>query len=339
MSNLSSAPPTDRYRPTYRADELRLIAQQAQRGESLCFVGIAGAGKSNLVNSVRDEARMATYLGTAASQVHFAVVDANTWQKTPLSLWTLMATSLEALTSQWPAPATEGAAIPFAEEERALLRLRNRLRVVCQEQKRQVVFVLDDFDPAFKLGPLAMLEQLNTLRSEGNRNRLSYLIFTKLLPHVLGRQHQLETTSKFYDLFKHQIYALEPYAASDARQMLTFLNEGAGRPLAQKDLAAIHGLAGGHSRLLKLLFDLYSQEGGPTGNPEAYFAGKADVQQECERILAGLHEAERQAAIQVAKGGAADPDIVDHLARRGLIVNLNPPTWFSPVMLYYLRRK
>ena len=105
MSNLSSAPPTDRYRPTYRADELRLIAQQAQRGESLCFVGIAGAGKSNLVNSVRDEARMATYLGTAASQVHFAVVDANTWQKTPLSLWTLMATSLEALTSQWPAPA------------------------------------------------------------------------------------------------------------------------------------------------------------------------------------------------------------------------------------------
>lgn len=184
-----------------------------------------------------------------------------------------------------------------------------------------------------------MLEQLNTLRSEGNRNRLSYLIFTKLLPHVLGRQHQLETTSKFYDLFRHQIYALEPYTLGDAQQMLTYLNEGAGRRLTQKDLVVIRWLAGGHSRLLKLLFDLCSQEGLPASDLEAHFAAKPDVQQECERILAGLHEAERQAAVQVAKGGAADPDIVDHLARRGLIVNLNPPTWFSPVMLHYLRHK
>ena len=339
MSISSSATTTPRYRPTYRADELRLIARLALRGESLGFVGIAGSGKSNLVNALRDDARMSTYLGQAASRVHFAVIDANTWQETPLSLWNLMAASLEALTLQWSAPAGGGAAIPFAEEERALQRLRNRLRVVCQEQQHQVVFVLDDFDQAFKNGPLAMLEQLNSLRSDGNRGRLSYLVFTKRLPHVLGRHHPLETASKFYDLFRHQLYALEPYTTSDAQQMLTYLNDGAGRPLAQKDLAVIRALAGGHSRLLKLLFDLWSQEGCPAAEREAHFAGKADVQQECERILVGLHEAERQAALLVAQGRAANPDIVDHLMRRGLIVNSNPLTWFSPVMAYYLRHK
>lgn len=333
----STTTTTSRYRPTYRADELRLIAGLAQRGESLGFVGIAGTGKSNLVNSLRDEARMATYLGQAAGRIHFAAVDANTWQGTPLSLWTLMAASLEALTVQWPAPTVDGGAIPFAEEERALQRLRNRLRVVCQAQQHQVVFVLDDFDLAFKDGPLAMLEQLNTLRSDGNRGRLSYLVFTKRLPHVLGRRHQLETSSKFYDLFRHQLYALEPYTPSDAQQMLTYLNEGAGRPLAQKDLAVILALAGGHSRLLKLLFDLWSQDGCPAVERAAYFAGKADVQQECERILAGLHEAERQAALLVAQGQAAETHVVDHLVRRGLIINSNPLTWFSLVMEYYLR--
>lgn len=337
MSASSSATTTPRYLPTYRTDELRLIAGLAQRGESLGFVGIAGTGKSNLVNSLRDEARMATYLGQAAGRIHFAAVDANTWQGTPLSLWNLMAASLEALTAQWSAPAVDGAAIPFAEEERALQRLRNRLRVVCQEQQHQVVFVLDDFDVAFKNGPLAMLEQLNSLRSDGNRDRLSYLVFTKRLPHVLGRRHQLEASSKFYDLFRHQLYALEPYTRSDAQQMLTYLNDGAGRPLAHKDLAVILALAGGHSRLLKLLFDLWSQEGCAAVERAAYFAGKADVQQECERILAGLHETERQAVMLAAQERAASADIVDHLVRRGLIVNLNPPTLFSPVMAYYLR--
>jgi hypothetical protein len=89
--------------------------------------------------------------------------------------------------------------------------------------------------------------------------------------------------------------------------------------------------------LLKLLFDLWSQEGCPAVERAAYFAGKADVQQECERILAGLHETERQAVLLAAQERAASADTVDHLVRRGLIVNLNPPTLFSPVMAYYLR--
>lgn len=335
----SSSSPTSRYRDTYRADELRLIASLVLRGESLGFVGIAGIGKSNLVNSVRDPKRMAAYLGAAAGSVHFACVDATTWQKTPLSLWTLMATSLEAVTPQWSFAAADSAPIPFAEEERALQRLRNRLRVVCQEKQQQVVFVLDDFDAAFEAGPLVMLEQLNSLRSDGHRGRLSYLVFSKRLPQVLGRHHNLETGCKFYDLLCQHIYALEPYTASDAHQMLTYLNDKAKRPLVHKDLAVIGGLSGGHSGLLKILFNLWSQEGCPATERDAYFAGKADVQKECERVLAGLHEAERQTAVQVAQNRPADPALVDHLARRGLVVNASPPTWFSPVMAHYLRMR
>lgn len=330
-----------RYRPTYRADEASLILSFALRGESLGFVGAAGVGKSNLVNFLRDGEAIDRLAGRDMERLHFPIVDATLWQGTATSLWSMMIDALNQSTQELGTFSEGSKVIPFseeAEEEQLWHTLRARLQWICQELKHQVMYVLDDFDAVFQSGSVAMLERLNGLRSEGNRNALSYLVFTKQLPHVLGRAHNLEGKSKFYDLFRHNLYALEPYTPEDARQMLTFLNEVAGKPVSSKDLAQILSLAGGHAQLLKILFNICINEGMPSVDVIGHFAGKPDVQQECQRILRNLHVQERQAALRLARGQhiAEDRAALDHLMRRGLLVRLAPAAWFSPLMDRFL---
>ncbi len=327
-----------RYQPTYRVDEIHLVIRFARRGESLGFVGMAGVGKSNIVNFLRDIQHHAPQTEQDVERIHFPIVDATQWQATPNSLWKLMTQALNQASQELsPPPEEDNKIIPISEDERAWQALQGRLRWVCQELGHQVMFVLDDFDRVLSTGPLAMLEQLNGLRSEGNRGFLSYLVFTKQLPHILGQRHSIENKSKFYDLFRHNVYALGPYARDDAMRMLRHLNEMADSPLPDSHLDQIYQLAGGHARLLRIVFNIWIEEGA-SGIKVTYFATKADVQQECQRILMNLHEHEQKVALRVARGQhtAEDQDVIDHLARRGLLVKSEPITWFSPLMAQFL---
>lgn len=324
-----------RYRPTYRLDEIDLVIQFAKRGESLGFVGIAGVGKSNLINFLRDIQRNAELVSQSVEDMHFPIVDTTYWEGTPVNLWQMMLDALIQATEDLPPP-PESDRAPILEEARVINTLRTQLHWICQELKQKVTFVLDDFDAVFETGPLAMLERLNALRSEGNRGHLSYLIFTKRLPHLLGQSHDIENKSKFYDLFRHNIYVLEPYTQEDARQMLAHLNEVADRPLSTSDLGQIYTLAGGHARLLKIVFDTWLKEPPSEANTVAYFSLSPDVQQECQRILSNLHEQEQQAALLVARGGQTSEyrDVINHLVRRGLLSESG--AWFSPLFAQFL---
>jgi hypothetical protein len=326
-----------RYRPTYRLDEVDLIIRLARRGESLGLVGTAGVGKSNLINFLRDIQRNSQHVEQNVEHLHFPIVDATYWQQTPISLWKMMFDGLLQATRELPPPPEGEKVIPISEEERVLNALRARLEWLCQELKQKIMFVLDDFDAAFEIGPLALLERLNGFRSEGNRGHLSYLVFTKRLPHVLGQDYNVEHKSKFYDLFRHNLYALEPYTSEDARQMLVHLNEVAGRPLNTRDLAQIHALAGGHARLLKIVFDTWLKEPPSGTDTIAYFESKPDVLHECQRILDNLHDQEQAAALSVAHtdNTAEYQSTVDHLVRRGLLSESG--AWFSPLFAQFLK--
>jgi hypothetical protein len=328
-----------RYQASYRQDEIDLILRMAQRGESLGFVGLAGIGKSNIVNFLRELNEHAPQLAQDKGRLHFPIVDATYWQKTPLSLWKIMLDALhQAIENLAAPPLEESKIIPISEEERVLNVLRQRLEWLCQELGQQVMFVLDDFDDVLEKGPLSMLERLNGLRSEGNREALSYLIFTKRLPHVLGRAYNLEQDSKFYDLFRQHIYALEPYIPTDAFQMLQHLNQKAGSPLRDRDLAQIRHAAGGHAQLLKTVFDIWIRPGQSGDRSLAALAAQPDVQEVCRRILRSLHPNERAAALRLAQGQTtlADQDVLDHLMRRGLLA-VDGKTWFCPLLDQFLK--
>lgn len=320
---------TPRYQPAYRRVELDLILSSAQRGESLSFVGIAGVGKSNIVNYLRSVEK---------SELHFPVVDATQWNPDQNNLWSLMLSAATQATHALPEPDAPKV-LPLDDSERMFENLKSRLAWVCQQLNQKVMFVLDDFDRVLEQIALPELEKLNVLRSDGNREKLSYLVMTKRLPHILGRDKSLNTNSKFYDLLRPNIYALEPYTPDDAGQMLHHLNDSVPNPLSKTDLVTIYKIAGRHARLLKIVFETWIKQ-PVTGPRSDYFANQPDVRQECKRILEKLHRQEQEACRLLAAGNELPDDYrdtADHLMRRGVLTSLEPPVWFSPLFAAYLK--
>jgi len=336
-----SLSPTSRYLPTYRERELSVCCDYARKGKSLCFVGIAGSGKSNIVKALtQDRAIKARYLlNDEVDTVHFAAVDANTWQGTPQHLWEMMLSALFDASKTLPQPVFDAKITYLSDDEKMRRRVQLTIDHICQRLDQRLMIILDDFDTVLMQGPLPMLEQFNLFRSAGNRERLSYLVFTKRLPHMLGRRFEFETRCKFYDLFRTDIFALEPYTQDDARQMVHHLNRQLPEPLPNGVLGSMLWLGGGHARLLKVVFDSWVKQAPPAGNQIDYFVAQADVQEECRRVLAGLHPQERAAAIRLAQGQSRgdDDDTLDHLRRRGLLLDIAQGKWFSPLWAEYLR--
>ncbi len=335
---------TPRYPPPYRATEIRQICNFARKGLSLCFVGVAGSGKSNIVNFLRHDpyGYRAQYLGDDNQRTLFPVVDGTVWDKTPANLWKLMIAALYDVSSTLLAPvATPPAAL--GDDERLFAYLRDGVKQLCQrplpEQSYQVMFILDDFDNVLQSGPLAMLEHLHTVRNDGNREQLSYLILTKRLPHLLGGHLPLAGKSKFYDLFNNAVYALEMYNDSDLWQMLQHMNDRAGNALLPEQLSIIASHSGGHARLAYLLFHLWENEKPPLNTPLNRILANADIWAECQRILLGLHLEEQAVALRLARGqtSPSDEPLIEHLTQRGLIKNRKWNEWFSPLMAEFLR--
>jgi hypothetical protein len=327
-----------RYLPTYRQDELVHICTLARRGESLCLMGVAGVGKSNLVRILRsDTERKARYLGADLPRVRFAGVDINRWQETPVHLWHLMLGAVQDAAADLPPPPTN-TVVPMSEEDRISQRLQSHVKWVCQNQQQQLVFVFDDCDRLLTSGPLSMINNLNALRDDGNPGKLSYLLFTKRLPHVLGRNIALGA-SKFYDLIKRSVFALGLYSLEDARQMVDYLNAQAGSPLKREDRYQVEFLGGNHSGLIRTVFETWLQTTPDRQNYTRFFAAQPDIQAECQRILRGLHDAERISAVRFTQGNATPEDspFLEHLMRRGLLTESNPPQWFSPLMAPVIR--
>ncbi|MFN8456340.1 MAG: hypothetical protein U0401_17010 [Anaerolineae bacterium] len=74
-------------------------------------------------------------------------------------------------------------------------------------------------------------------------------------------------------------------------------------------------------------------------DPVSFLAEQPDAQQECERILRGLHPEEQAVAVRLAQGRATpeDKDIANHLQRRGVLL-ADGQSWFSPLLARFLNQ-
>ncbi len=322
----------NRFPPHFRADEIALITDFARRGLSSAFVGIAGIGKSNLLNCLRTQHRSLPAPTGEPLDLHYVVVIGNEWDGTPGGFWRLLRAEVEQTVG------ISSNVIPWGSEqaERHSQMLRGLLRDFSRQPDRRLVIVLDDVDKLLQRGPLDLLEQLRTLRDE-NRDILSYLLFSKRLPHRLGQGMNLRTDSKFYELFMNRIYALRPYNREDARAMLTYLNAQVAVPLTSSTLSSIVYLAGGHAMLLKLIHEIYLAE-APTGDVVVALARHSDIHDACRRILQSLHYHEQMVLHRLARHqphDATDAPALTLLRTRGLLIGPRDEI-FTPVFGQYL---
>lgn len=329
---------TLRYTPNFRRHELKLICDCALKGQSLGFVGVAGSGKSNIVNILHvDPYEMRErYLGEMNPNVLFPLSVGNTWDGTTHSFLNSIAEALreldaDALTSLLPLDGEQS-------DTQLAAGIKAALKQLCQVQKQQVMLILDDIDEAVRRGPQSMWEHLLAIRNDGNRDKLSFLLFTKQPPHILGKGYGFDKL-KFYDLLSGYIYALGLYNKEEIAQMLAYLNSREPMALTQHELDQIAVYCGGHAHLARLLFTLWQNEHPANDVSMAYLASRVDIERECHRILANLHPEEQSVAIRFARNQHTSYDnrVIEHLVQRGLITDAAKGFWFSPLMGEFLR--
>lgn len=337
--------PIPRYLPTYREDELQLICDRALEGKSLCFVGVAGTGKSNITGLLRYDpyGYKPRYLGARTKTVHFPRINATTWDGAPETLWGLMLNELIEATGELSDSAPTPKVLPMTSKgERELARLRAYIKWICQDVGHQVMFIFDDIDETWASAPTNLLDMFDDLRSrDNNKGMLSFLFFVKGLPQLLRREREQAERFKLYDLLSDNIYALKPYNDADARQMLEYLNARASNPLPKSELPSILALCGGHAGLLRMVYNIWLDTPPSAMSASTFYHNSPDIARECKRIFDKLHPQEQEAAKRAARNQQTPDDdpAIDLLARRGLIVNTNPITWFSELMVFFLREE
>ena len=260
-------------------------------------------------------------------------IDCNDWDGEEASFWRLLRRQIEQDLSLSPG------AIPLASQpQRDFQVVRDLVQRSCQEPRERLTIILDDSDVLFTKGPVALLEQLRTLR-DYHRDQYAYLLFTKQLPLVLGRAIGFTETSPFYELFASRIYALRPYDEQDATQMLRYLDNRDGHSLGIPSQRVVLYLAGGHANLLRLMRDVYVAQPPAEDHVLETLATNADIRHACRRILSSLHPDEQEVLARLACGQpliSADIPALDLLQKRGLLLGARS-TLFSPVFAQFLQ--
>ncbi len=317
---------TYRYHSNFRKEEIELLGGFITRGLSSVLVGVAGVGKSNIMEFIRHQYTLPSDAAEMQLAVNIISLDCSDWNGTPTDFWHLLRQEAEHDLG------VKTSIVHMSDRaNRDFQVVRDLVSGVCDKPGGRLAILFDDADCLLHQGPVELLEQLCTLRSY-HRDTLSFLLFTKGLPHLLGEPLKLRKNSRFYELFSSRIFTLQPYVERDSVQMLNYLNAQDGRTLQQADIRMVLHLSGGHATLLRKCFDILTGE-----HPERIMdalLNNPDIQNTCSRVLNSLYGHERAVLVKIAKRTpveSIDMPALVLLQRRGLLIG-SPPTIFSPVL-------
>lgn len=314
----------ERYPIDYRCEIVGEIMRHIQAGECFVLIGLAGAGKSNLVNFAKEREVIRHYLPAHMSErTHLVLLNGRSDGASREKLYQAMLTRVQELGN--------------SEKPRgnALNSLRTELKNVCAEQR--VVFVIDEFEHLLQQQSVDFFDELRDLRDDHRTTRnLLFVIVTHRLPHALATAPAF-AQSKFFELFRDHYYPLQPYRPSDAATMLDTLTQRANlQPLASETAQKLLTYSGGHSGLLYALFyELTPQF--QIGEPKVMLAKSQKLREAGATIWSHLHSEEQDALRTLVTGGTIDADTTQFLIRRGLVKRSAPSTIFCPLFEEYVR--
>lgn len=325
-----------RYPPTYRSEVLEHLMPTVQHGDSACIVGLAGVGKSNLLRFIQQPDVLQRYLpATYARRTHFVCLHCLPGDQPCDQLYISIAQLLIDLALRIGLTPPE---LPDALG--AYRQLHLLLDFLCQKQGQRIVLVLDEFEALLRCQQSEFLESLRSLRDDQTgTNGLVFVVITHILPQLIAQEHPIRR-GKFYALVKDHIFPLPAYSRADSDSMLDTLLKQKQLPVTRLDLATranLYALTGGHSGLLKAIFEaLHPGLTLARLNGRQLVATNGAVRDICDHIWRHLHRDEQRAVAQAVHGGVLPATTEEYLVRRGLLVRDSPPRLFSQLFAFYV---
>jgi len=243
-----------RYSPHYREPEVRAIAGWIEAGESGAVVGLAGAGKSNLLNFLHTYPNAFSQYFADPGQVVVPVpVDLNNLPAYDISTFyrLILRSFFEAAESF--DPKLRESIVEFyrnnmkAQDPFLPQSALRELFFLLQAEQVKVVLILDRFDRFCEVATPQMFDTLRGFRDTFKQN-LTYIIGLRYEVDYLPEPEKLGELHELLDL--HTCW-VQPLRETDARQFIQEEVETAAEAPAETEIEAILSLTGGYPALLK----------------------------------------------------------------------------------------
>jgi hypothetical protein len=304
----------DRYPFSYRHETVQSIINVTQEGHSLCLVGLAGVGKSNLVHFLEQPEIRALLKREEAGRTHFLGIPCAKDIRMPEEVYRSLSSPLVVLERQL------GVRLARIPEQTAFDDLRNHLKTLCRERNQRIVFILDEFEQLARNQPLELFEALRILRDDHRTTgNLVYILLMHRMPQVVAGS-QLFVKSRLFEIVREHIYPLGPYNEEDALTMLDALCAKSGMTISQANREKLCAFSGGHSGIMRAIFmAIRPHFDTPATKIARLAANDPGVAQACQHLWDHLHPEERSALLGLVEGASPDLAMKEFLIKRGLL--------------------
>lgn len=266
MTKAGFVTPEDRYPVDYREEVVAKMFENIKMGESFSLVGMKDNARINVLRFIwKRKDVWKKYLEAEWNKYIYIFVDLNELEAFDMpSFYKVVANSLP------------------VEAENNLKSLKNTLSKLCQDTKKTIVLMFNNFDQAKKLDLDLIYHQLTSLRST-TQDKLVF-IFTGCKPFELDA------------IFFQKIVFLEPLRGKDAQEVVERNCDIYGIVLDTKTKERIISLTGGHAGLIKFSVQILSKLG--TAKYEeglSFLCQEEEIIFQCQRIASSLDN------LQIAK--------------------------------------
>lgn len=329
---------------TYRSEIISPVLTSLAAGECCSVIGMSGVGKSNMVQHMLRPDVLAHYLGEQAEHFRFVTLDANLLAE--WSAWGffegLYAALLAVYESELPSDviprvrSTHAQLLTHTDHYAVALRgCAELLGLLCQD--RQLVLILDEFDPLFSALPEQVFRNLRGLR-DCHKYRLMYLTFSRQLLPLLRDDDDWDVIEPFVELLSLRELGLHPLRYVDALDEVQRFAQRHQQLLDTTAAETIAEVSGGHPALLRALVQQELVTPGTIKAKQAELHLQPTIRLECAKIVQQLTGDEQEALLQVAGGLPIDDAHTRILLLKGLFCQQNEKiAIFSPILLTYLK--
>lgn len=305
---------------SYCTKDVQTLLSWVAAGESGTIVGWSGTGKSNLVGFLATRPDVTgPHLPGDSNRYCFLLLDVNSLPEVTVSaFYRGMLQTLYEATKALREPVQDGMAAIYhdhiALQDPFLLyqALKAGLHLLCAEEGRHAVWLLDRFDAACRQFDRPFFDSLRALR-DTFKGRLCYLVATR---HELARLQDPTEVSEFYDIVATNTWWVRPLGYADARWVITRAVRRWGVAFSNSDAEQLIALTGGHPRLLRIACDILAREskqGKRSAIGESDLLARSEIRRECQEIWGDLREEERQTLRGIVVGAP-----VEQLSREAL---------------------